>query len=288
MQVITIPVADRPECKFALESAFDISRGLSANVVGYHVRPHQKETGGSSKGTPLKLLNFDEVKLPTSKKQIDLDSKAARRLFGKLAEEHDYKIERRPKLNRKQGTAIWHEMVGSMGRIMSIVGPMSDLLVVSRPRKRSSARARAFMLSALLQSSRPVLVLPQKRSSIIGQRALIAWNQSIEAANAVAAALPILRTAEEVCVVCCGSDSRSGPKVRHVQEYLRHWGIKSQRMVTPGRDVADELLAAYEQMDANYLVAGAYSRGHLRETIFGGVTEHLLERTSIPLLLLHQ
>lgn len=288
MQVITVPVADRPECKISLETAFDIGKGLSANVIGYHVRPHQKESGRASAGLSLKLLNFDDVEEPSSKKQIELNSKAARKLFYHLAEEHQYPVVRRPQLKRGEGCAIWHEMVGSAGRIMSIVGPLSDLLVVSRPRKRTSARARAFMLSALLQSARPVLVLPQKRCQIIGQRALIAWNQSTEAANAVAAALPLLRTAAEVCVVSCGSDSRSGPKVSHVQDYLRHWGIKSQRVVTPGRQVMEELTDTYQQMGAGYLVAGAYSRGHLRETIFGGVTEHLLERTKIPLLMLHQ
>lgn len=287
MQVITVPVADRPECKFALETAFDIGRRLSANVVGYHVRPHQKETGRKSAGIPFNLANFGEAGKPASKKQIELNTKAARKLFHYLAERHDYQVVRRPKLRRTFGNAIWHEMVGSVGRIMAIVGPLSDLLVVSRPRKKASAKARAFMLAALLQSGKPVLVLPQKRTQIVGKRALIAWNQSVEAANALTAALPLLRTAEEVCVLSCGSDSRSGPKVRHVQDYLRHWGIQSQGIVTPGRGVEDEIIEVYEQMSASYVVAGAYSRGHLRETVFGGVTERLLQHSSIPLFMLH-
>ena len=42
--------------------------------------------------------------------------------------------------------------------------------------------ARMFMLAALLNSSRPVLVMPQPKVSTVGKRIAIAWNQSAEAA----------------------------------------------------------------------------------------------------------
>jgi len=50
----------------------------------------------------------------------------------------------------------------SEGELFSIIGPTSDCIVVSRPRLRGSGPARAFLLSALLRSGRPLLVLPQK------------------------------------------------------------------------------------------------------------------------------
>jgi len=78
------------------------------------------------------------------------------------------------------------------------MGPVSDLLVVSRPQGRRGRVARLFMLAALLDSSRPVLVLPQRGAPAIGQRISIAWNQSAEAARVVAAALPLIQRAEEV------------------------------------------------------------------------------------------
>jgi len=43
MKVIMVPVADRPECRIALEAAFALAAGLSSNVVGYHLRPHREE-----------------------------------------------------------------------------------------------------------------------------------------------------------------------------------------------------------------------------------------------------
>ncbi|MBT5558364.1 MAG: universal stress protein, partial [Proteobacteria bacterium] len=35
------------------------------------------------------------------------------------------------------------------------------------------------------------------------------------------------------------------------------------------------------------MVMGAYSHSRLRETMFGGVTEYMLNRANIPVLMLH-
>lgn len=35
------------------------------------------------------------------------------------------------------------------------------------------------------------------------------------------------------------------------------------------------------------LVIGAYSRGRIREVVFGGVTEHMVFSTNIPVFALH-
>jgi nucleotide-binding universal stress UspA family protein len=40
-------------------------------------------------------------------------------------------------------------------------------------------------------------------------------------------------------------------------------------------------------MGAGLLVMGAFGRSRLRETLFGGVTRHLLSHSRTPLLLAH-
>jgi nucleotide-binding universal stress UspA family protein len=179
-------------------------------------------------------------------------------------------------------------LVGTPARVFEIVGPVADLAVVSRPKTRSAGRAKAFLLAALLHSVKPVLVMPQRRRASVGKRIVIAWNQSAEAALAVAAGLPLLTRAERVVIVSSGPENRLGPKAGHVARYLAHWDVDVTLARAPGRNVEQELFDAYRKADGDLFLMGAYSRSRFRELVFGGVTEHMLFRTDVPVFALHR
>ena len=274
MRVILVPVANRPECARALHTAFDLGSRLGASISGCHMRPHR----------------YSEVSLSTAfadaswrRKSTKKAPKAARALYQRYAEQHGYDLIRRARV--KPG-ALWSEKVGSPSVLMSIVGPVSDLVVVSRP-SRSGSVADLFMNAALMNSLCPVLVLPQKVRRRIGKRVVIGWNQSAEVARAVSAAIPILAKADEVTIVSCGAENMPGPKSTQLVAYLRHWGISAERVSTRGRRIEPELLAAYKDCAGDLLIAGAYSHARWRERIFGGTTEFLLRKARMPLLTLH-
>jgi nucleotide-binding universal stress UspA family protein len=54
-----------------------------------------------------------------------------------------------------------------------------------------------------------------------------------------------------------------------------------------GRRTSVALLHAVAELDAGYLVMGAYGHSRLRETVLGGVTRELIQSTTVPLLLAH-
>lgn len=285
MKVIMVPVADRPECRVALESAFRLAASLSANIVGYHLRPHREERRGSN-GAHLAVL-LEGGELPErSPADIRLNSVNAEKLFRAMAGLHGIPVAGKPQVTGNT-LAFWNEMVGTPEKLFSIIGPTADCIVLSRPRPRGSGPARAFMLSALLRSGRPLLVLPQKPGKHSASRILIAWNQGVQAALAVSAALPLLQRAEQVHLVCSGKESLPGPKMAHARNYLSHWGIESHLHHLQGHDASAEILAAYKQMNCGLLVMGAYSRGHLRERILGGVTHEMLFKANVPVFTLH-
>lgn len=261
MRVILVPVADRPECVFALEAAFGLATRHEANVVGCHVRPHRADNA-------------------------KLNSVAARALFGGSAKEAGFRLSKRPRAGGAS-LAIWHEILGTPDRILAICGPVADLAVLSRPKPKGAGTAREFLLATLFNSARPVLILPQRRIGRLGTRILIAWNQRPEAALAVTAALPLLRKAEQVKIVTCGPEDRPGPKASYLRDYLAHWGVRTELLRTRGRNVDDEIVHSYQAMGADLLVMGAYSRHRMRERIFGGVTETMLFRSSLPVLMYH-
>lgn len=274
MSVILVPVADRPECARALQTAFNLGERLGASVSGCHMRPHRY-----SKTT----LGTEFANAGWRKRSTKRAPAAAKAMYKAIAEQHGYKVVRRA---RPEPSALWAEMVGSPGKVMRIMGPVADLIVVSRPEKAGNV-ADMFMVSAVVRSARPVLILPASARKVVGKRICIAWNQSTEAARCVTAAIPMLRQADEVTIVSCGPEDRVGPKSNQVAAYLTQWGVTTTSKNTKGRNVEAELLAACKEMRADLLIGGAYSRSRWREKVFGGTTEFLIRKSRIPVLLLH-
>lgn len=275
MRVILVPVADRPECTRALQTAFDIGSRVGASVLGCHVRPHRDSEVALSPGFP------DAVWRRKCTRQAPA---AARALFQEIAQQSGYKIFRRP---RAEPGAYWSERVGTPERILEIVGPLADLIVVSRPAKPRSV-ADAFMQAALLHSSRPVLLLPPKNRRIVGRRVVIAWNQGADVARAVTASIPLLRLARSISIVTCGPEDRPAPKSAQLADYLACWGIDAVRVARPGKRVENGLLAACRDVRADLIVSGAYSRSRWREQVFGGTTEFLVRKARMPVLMQHR
>lgn len=274
MRVILVPVADRPECTRALQTAFDLGQRVGASVSGCHIRPHRYSDVALSPGFPDAIWRQKSTKKAPA---------AARALFREIAEVNGYAFARQP---RPTPCALWSEQVGTPERIMGIVGPVCDLVIVSRPAKPRTV-ADMFMRAALFESARPVLLLPPKNRRKVGQRVCIAWNQSVSVANAVAAAMSILARADEVTIVGCGPEDRPGPKAGQLVNYLKHWGVDAAHVTTPGRRVEPELLAVCKDVRADLIVSGAYSRSRWRERVFGGTTEYLIRKARMPVLMLH-
>ena len=286
MRVLMSPVSDRPDCRSTLKVTLGLADSLGANVVGCHLRPSRDKRkqyparkllliGGSDRDTLEELV----------KKTTKTASARARETFEQMATEAGFKLARRPRLNLEKG-AIWQEKVGTPDRIMAIVGPMSDLIVVRRTASKGNVD-RMFMLAALLHSGRPVLIMPPGKTGVPGKRITIAWNQSPEAARVVSACIPLLQNAGKVHIITAGRDNQLGPKTSQLAAYLLHYGIKAEKIITQGHDESAELTASIKEAGADLVLMGAYSRARFRELVFGGMTELMLRRSPIPVVMQH-
>ena len=286
MRVIFVPVADRHECGYALHTAFGLGHTLGANIVGCHIRPHSYSRVTMPSEIALQgIANCEAEWAATWKpRNVQKTCAAAKTLFEQVALHHGYELIRKP---RSTPGAVWMEKTGSPNKVLGIMGPVSDLLVVSRPARKGGKLARIFLLAALLKSARPVLVLPQTWKRGVGKHICIAWNQSTEATQAVAAALPLLRAAKSVTIVTCGKENRVGPNSGQLATYLKYWGIDSTRVSQRGEEEPKEILQVVRGTRSDLLVMGAYSRSRMTELILGGVTEFMLSHTSIPVFMLH-
>ena len=67
----------------------------------------------------------------------------------------------------------------------------------------------------------------------------------------------------------------------------------SSRTETAGRTISArrtsgaELVETYRSLGCDLMVMGAYSRGHLRQRILGGVTHEMLTAQNLPVFALH-
>jgi nucleotide-binding universal stress UspA family protein len=285
VRLIIVPVANRSECRIALDAAFELASSLRANVAGYHIRPERPEQT-LALGP---LLPDDDVQaaFAAADPKAPSRARAARALYRRAADQHGFVNVERPARGAPL-RAFWHEVAGTPARVFAVVGPVADLAVVSRPAAAGAGRARAFVLGALLHSAKPVLLLPQLPQRTLGKRIVIAWNQTADAASAVTAALPLLTRADRVVIVSAGREKRLGPKVAHLARYLAHWDVPVERERTRGENVEREIEQACRALSSDLLVMGAYSRSRFSQLVFGGVTEHMLFRTDLPVLMLHR
>jgi nucleotide-binding universal stress UspA family protein len=135
----------------------------------------------------------------------------------------------------------------------------------------------------------PVLAVPRGGTAFdAGSPALLAWNGSHEAANALRASVPLLAHAESVHLVTVGDQPESHSASQAVRYLARH-GIAVQTHERPHRDrsIAQTLFDTARELEAGCLVLGAYGHSRFRERLIGGVTRWMLDHSTIPLFLAH-
>jgi nucleotide-binding universal stress UspA family protein len=171
----------------------------------------------------------------------------------------------------------------------------SDLVVVSQldvddPRPSVGP---AFVEQVLLQSGRPILVVPrQGELESIGRRPAIAWNSSREAARAVSDALPLLHGAERVCVMVVDAvpslDGHGAEPGADIALYLARHGINVEVIQeSAGSDLGKTLLTCVASFGSDLIVMGGYGHSKFREMLLGGVTRTVLGESSISVLMSH-
>jgi nucleotide-binding universal stress UspA family protein len=145
-----------------------------------------------------------------------------------------------------------------------------------------------------MEGGRPVLVIPQGMTRVLGRAVVIAWKNSAEAARAVTAARPFLALADRIEVVAVsesetGEDREDRESAERLAESLAWHDIKASARIVPshGGSGPEALLAAVRDLDGDLVVMGAYGHSRLREMIFGGFTRHILRGADVPVLMFH-
>jgi nucleotide-binding universal stress UspA family protein len=172
----------------------------------------------------------------------------------------------------------------------------SDLVIVSQahPAAPAQREEQAMVEQVVLHSARSTLVVPHSpRFTHIGSKVMVAWDDSREAARAVADALPLLQRARGVHLVSWDESGGVGidrlrARGEAAQQWLKRHAVDSSVMILERpAALADAMLAHATRMEADLIVMGAYGHHRWTERWLGGATRDMLKSMSVPVLTSH-
>jgi len=192
--------------------------------------------------------------------------------------------------------AEWRALRGNPTEVTGIVTRYADLVIVGQvdPDRRQGESMPVHPEDVLFDCGRPVLVIPYAgKVTSIGQQVVIGWNASREAARAVNDAMPLLEAAKKVSVLAVnpkpGFDGLGDEPGADIALHLARHGVTvtADHFSARGIDPGDMILNYATDVSVDLLVMGAYSRSRLRELVLGGVTRHIMQHMTIPVLFSH-
>jgi nucleotide-binding universal stress UspA family protein len=167
----------------------------------------------------------------------------------------------------------------------------ADLVVVGAlPNDTFDATRNLDLADAVMQSARPILVVPAAASPRF-ERVLVAWNDGREAQRAIADSLPFLAKATSVVLAHIVAEQGLADarlQVEQLRAWLRQHHVSADvRLETPRGANAAQLGALADELRVDLVVAGAYGHMRARGWRLGDITTALLSETGRSVLLAH-
>ena len=280
---LLLPLTGTAAGEAALSTALQIARAFNAHVSALHVRVDSRDVAPLA-GEGLSGAMIEEMMTATEKESADR-SAAIHALFDRFVLQHGVTLSA-PRRG-DEATASFDIVTGREDDLVAQLARLADLAVVPHPEAGDDVSSSDALHAVLFDSGRPVLIAPPAAPSSIGARVCVAWNGTAESAAAVLGALPWLKRAETVRILCADEYQRRGPAAPELARYLALHGVRAEtaQFRPIEREVGRGLLAAAGEFGADLLAMGAYSHSRLRQLILGGVTRHVLEHSRVPVLM---
>jgi nucleotide-binding universal stress UspA family protein len=143
----------------------------------------------------------------------------------------------------------------------------------------------ATVAAVARRSPRPVLVCPRGSDALV--RPLIAYDGSDHATRALEVAVEYAeKRGCPLHLVCVRDEEGEAERVlEEACEYARGHSVEPAPLPLTGESVAERILEAASDVDADLLVMGSFGKSRLKQFLLGSTTETLLESFEHPILL---
>lgn len=270
-----------------LEAAWRVGSRFDAHIEVLHVRADPRGlvpyTGEGMDGSMIEEI------MEVTEREGGERSLAAKQMFDAFCQANAALTVTDSPSGSTGATISWREENGREDEIVAIRGRLFDFTVVGRPVRDAALPSPITLEAALLDTGRPILIVPPTMPPVTGGHVAVAWESSPEAARALSAAIPILEKADKVTLL--SADPVEPPSIPPTEGIARlAWSGIAATVVT--FDVTqEEIGAAYlkhaAEVSADMLIKGAYARSRVRQMILGGRTRHIISHTEIPVFLSH-
>jgi nucleotide-binding universal stress UspA family protein len=284
---ILVPMPDAATGAVPLDAALCLGSRFSSHVAVLHVRI-DPTTAVPLVGEGMSGAMVEEM-ITVAESQASLRATDARAVFDTVCARHGAAILSAPPAAGL--SAEWIDQVGREDDAVAWRGRLSDLLVFGRPGGNAETASMMVLNTALMASGKPLLLCPTSAPPTLGNRVVIAWNGSAEAARAVGWALPLLREAAAVTILSATEhvNQQVDAPAGELLAYLAWQGVSATTSVVQATHshAGEELLRQAGKCEADLLVMGAYTHSRLRQLIMGGVTRHIIEHAPLHVLMCH-
>lgn len=274
MKTILLHVQDNDTLVPRLEAAMAVARRFSAHLSCLHITPIEAYTAlGAFDGAVVVV----DVRDALQESEVAVRSAVEDQLGGEDVS-WDYE-----------------QVTGHVATTLVRRASLADLVVTGRESQYGEGRwsLQLGLVGDLLYRCRTPLFIPSPESDPAWSAAgpvVVAWDGSIEAANAVRASLPFLQAAPAVHLLNVERDKDEGsfPETTALQYLSRH-GIHAELRTVAGdrEDIATLIVGEAFALSAGTIVMGGYNHSRVGELILGGVTRSLLRDCPIPLMMTH-
>jgi nucleotide-binding universal stress UspA family protein len=283
-RTILIPVRGDGKGEGVLDHGLALGRRFNAHLEAIHCRQRPQDMLPYAGNVPSAVR---QQVLDSARALADEEERRVKALFEDYCRRHAIAVVEKPRdAPRDRPSASWSEATGTQAAVVAVRGRLADVIAVAQPDHRLGIGFNTLE-AALLETGRLVLLCPPLPVSEIGRHVAIAWSGTVEAASAVAAAMPILAAADRVTVLTArtGTAVDLGPEA--LGDHLASHGVGAEIRSLDARPtaVAQGLLAAAKEAGADVLLMGAYGHNRRRELVMGGVTKHITDHADLPVLL---
>ena len=284
LDTILVPAVNEESFKATLEQALPHAKAFSSHLMAFHVTEH-------SPVAHVAEIYWQEEVMKSHQAAVRAQSEKLESQFYDFC--RDQSVDAIPcgALGKRDNvSASWSSLDGRHYATMALAARQTDLICLSVVEADPKPYWQSVLFEELVTiAGVPILLLPASTPSGVPQSILIAWNGSVEARRAIAFAEPFLAKAKTVRIISIGAHGKDKPSAQDMALYLKRKGIEATGQDLPDvkAPVEDQIALAADDMSADLLVMGAYSRPRWQEMVWGGVTRSVLEKPDLPVLLSH-
>jgi nucleotide-binding universal stress UspA family protein len=162
------------------------------------------------------------------------------------------------------------------------------------PVRASDDAAERILEALIFASGRPILICPEETADELSScfdHAAIAWDNSVQAARAMAEALPLLQMAKRIRIFTA-TDRTTARQVETGAALVKHLaehGVQAvfETVQIDGRSMGKVFDGYVKANRIDLLVMGAYGHSRLKELAWGGATNSILESPPCWVLMSH-